>query len=92
MKRFLLGGALLLLVAFSARAGLQEGDVAPDFNTQASFAGKPFAYSLKEARGKGPVVVADGKIVASVGDLQPAENVEKALEIVQGLVKSAQAG
>ncbi|WP_445369429.1 peroxiredoxin [Methylomonas sp. BW4-1] len=195
MKRFFLGSALLLLVAFSALAGLQEGDVAPDFETQASFAGKPFAYSLKEARGKGPVVVyfyptaygrgcniqartfainhdkfaaagativgvsldsierlnefsadpdycaskfpvasdadgkianayglsvdesktgrldsrgvkvnhgaiarttfvvaADGKIVASVGDLQPAENVEKALEIVQGLGKSAQAG
>jgi len=191
MKRFFLGCLLSLVAAFSALAGLQEGDPAPDFNTQASFAGKPFAYSLQEARGKGPVVVyfyptaygrgcniqartfavnhekfaaagativgvsldnierlnefsadpdycaskfpvasdvdgkianafglsvdesktgrldsrgvqvnhgsiarttfvvsAEGKIVARVGDLQPAENVEKALQIVQGLVKA----
>ena len=40
-----------------AIAALKPGDAAPDFSAQASFAGKASAYSLSEARRKGPVVV-----------------------------------
>ncbi|WP_424193653.1 peroxiredoxin [Ampullimonas aquatilis] len=36
---------------------LNEGDIAPDFKTEASVAGKAFSYSLKESIKKGPVVV-----------------------------------
>lgn len=43
--------------ALPAQAALKEGDVAPDFKLQASQAGKPFSYALKDARRKGPVVV-----------------------------------
>jgi peroxiredoxin len=38
-------------------AALKEGDRAPDFNTQASLAGKEFTFSLHAALKKGPVVV-----------------------------------
>src|SRR5471030_2870133 len=38
-------------------AALKEGDAAPAFQAQASMAGKSFAYSLKDALKKGPVVV-----------------------------------
>lgn len=44
-------------IAFPAVAALQPGATAPDFSAQASLAGKPFAYSLKDALKKGPVVV-----------------------------------
>ena len=57
MKRFFLGCLLSVVAMFPALAALQEDDTAPDFNTQASFAGKPFAFSLREALKKGPVVV-----------------------------------
>jgi peroxiredoxin len=40
-----------------AMAALKEGDTAPDFKAQASLAGKAFAFSLKDALKKGPVVV-----------------------------------
>ncbi|MEQ1620851.1 MAG: peroxiredoxin [Methylococcales bacterium] len=57
MKRFL-GSCLLSLMAICpAFAALQVGDTAPDFNTQASFGGKPVAFSLQESLKKGPVVV-----------------------------------
>lgn len=53
--------ALLALSAFGltqpAAAALKEGDLVPDFKLQASQAGKPFSYSLKDALRKGPVVV-----------------------------------
>jgi len=51
--------AIILASAFAlpAFAALQPGAVAPDFSAQASLAGKPFAYTLKEALKKGPVVV-----------------------------------
>lgn len=55
MKRFL--PACLLMMALSAQAALKEGDTAPDFNAQASLAGKTLNFSLKEALKKGPVVV-----------------------------------
>jgi len=56
MNRVLL--ALLSCAVLSpAAAALKAGDTAPDFQAQASFAGKADAYSLKQALGKGPVVV-----------------------------------
>jgi peroxiredoxin Q/BCP len=57
MKQFLLACLLSGAIALPAAAALKEGDAAPDFEAQASLAGKPFAYSLKESRAKGPVVV-----------------------------------
>ena len=52
--------ALALLAStmtLPAFAALKEGDSAPDFNAQASRAGKAFQFSLREALKKGPVVV-----------------------------------
>lgn len=57
MKHIFIGCMLSLVAAFPALAALQEGDTAPDFNTQASFAGKPLVFSLRETLKKGPVVV-----------------------------------
>ena len=57
MKRILLGCLLSSTITFPAIAALKAGDAAPDFQTQASQAGKAFNYSLKEALQKGPVVV-----------------------------------
>jgi peroxiredoxin Q/BCP len=48
---------LALVMIGSAHAALKEGDLAPDFTLQASFAGKAFNYALKDALKKGPVVV-----------------------------------
>jgi len=49
----LLSGA----IAFPAYAALKKGDSAPDFSAPASLSGKEFAFSLKDALKKGPVVV-----------------------------------
>ena len=57
MKRFFLTGLLSLITVFPVFAALQPGDIAPDFKTLASFAGKPLDYSLYETLKKGPVVV-----------------------------------
>lgn len=57
MKRFVLACAVSTLVAAPAVAALKAGDPAPDFQAQASFAGKASPYSLKDALKKGPVVV-----------------------------------
>lgn len=57
MKRILAAGLLAAAIALPAAAALKEGDPAPDFRAEASLAGKAFAYSLKEALKKGPVVV-----------------------------------
>jgi peroxiredoxin Q/BCP len=57
MKRFLSACALSIAVTLPAFAALKEGQAAPEFKAQASLAGKAFAYSLKEALKKGPVVV-----------------------------------
>jgi peroxiredoxin len=57
MKRFLLSCLLSSAITLPAVAALPEGHPAPDFQTQASLAGKAFSYSLKEALQKGPVVV-----------------------------------
>ena len=57
MKRFLSIGLLSCALALPAMAALKAGDAAPEFNAQASFAGKATEYSLKDALKKGPVVV-----------------------------------
>jgi thioredoxin-dependent peroxiredoxin len=57
MKRLLVAGLVSGIVALPAIAALQVGESAPEFSAQASLAGKPFNYSLKEALKKGPVVV-----------------------------------
>ena len=48
---------LAAMVATTALAALKAGDAAPPFTAAASFAGKPFTYSLKEGLARGPVVV-----------------------------------
>jgi len=45
------------LASVPALAALQPGVPAPQFTAQASMAGKPFKFSLKDALAKGPVVV-----------------------------------
>ena len=57
MTHRILAAVLASAVALPAFAALQPGAAAPDFSAQASLAGKPFAYSLKDALKKGPVVV-----------------------------------
>ncbi|HUQ28072.1 MAG TPA: peroxiredoxin [Usitatibacter sp.] len=57
MKRLVLSCAVVGALAAPAWAALNAGQLAPDFNAQASFAGKATPYSLKDALKKGPVVV-----------------------------------
>jgi peroxiredoxin Q/BCP len=57
MKRPILAVLVATAVALPAYAALTQGDAAPDFSAQASLAGKTFAFSLTEARRRGPVVV-----------------------------------
>ncbi len=57
MKRLLIATLLATAVTLPAAAALKEGDAAPAFKVQASQAGKAFAFSLKDALKKGPVVV-----------------------------------
>lgn len=57
MTKWLMGIAFVFLAAWPAKAMLAEGAPAPDFTTQASLAGKQFAFSLKDALKKGPVVL-----------------------------------
>ncbi len=57
MKRLLFTALLAGAFAQPASAALKEGDSAPAFKAQASLAGKAFAFSLKDALRKGPVVV-----------------------------------
>jgi peroxiredoxin len=47
----------MMAVALPAAAALGPGTPAPDFTTQASLGGNEFTFSLKEALGKGPVVI-----------------------------------
>jgi peroxiredoxin Q/BCP len=56
-KGLLLTGMLALGTALPAAAALQEGAPAPQFTAEATLAGKPFTFSLKDALKKGPVVV-----------------------------------
>ena len=57
MKNILFGILGTTVIAVSALAALEAGDIAPNFETKASLAGKDFDYSLREALDKGPVVV-----------------------------------
>ena len=57
MMRFVLSCMLATVAAAPAWAALNAGDSAPDFQAQASFAGKATPYSLKDSLKKGPVVV-----------------------------------
>jgi len=45
------------IASVPAFAALHAGASAPQFTTQASLAGKPFTFSLKDALAKGPVVL-----------------------------------
>lgn len=57
MKQLIILGLISSLLALPAFAALKEGDLAPDFTTQASLAGKSYNFSLKDNLKKGPVVV-----------------------------------
>ena len=57
MKRFVMSCVVLGAIAAPACAALNAGQSAPQFQAQASFAGKAAPYSLKDALKKGPVVV-----------------------------------
>ena len=57
MKRFVVSCAVAGAIATQALAALNAGQPAPDFQAQASFAGKAAPYSLQDALKKGPVVV-----------------------------------
>ena len=57
MNRFVLSCAVAGALAVPSWAALKPGESAPDFEAQASFAGKATPYSLKDALKKGPVVV-----------------------------------
>jgi len=56
-SRLLLAAAVSCAMLSPAYAALKQGDAAPEFSAQASFAGKASDYSLKDALKKGPVVV-----------------------------------
>jgi thioredoxin-dependent peroxiredoxin len=57
MKNILLSGLLTSVIASSAFAALPQGAAAPDFEAQASLAGKTFTYRLQDALKKGIAVV-----------------------------------
>ena len=57
MNRKVLGFLSYMLAVTPGLAALKQGDVAPDFKTQASLAGKEFTFSLHDALKTGPVVV-----------------------------------
>jgi peroxiredoxin len=56
-KRKFLAAMAALAMASPALATLSIGARAPDFNTQATLAGKPFPFHLADALRKGPVVL-----------------------------------
>lgn len=57
MDRRQLVSLVACVASMPALAALQAGATAPAFTTQASLAGKPFTFSLRDALAKGPVVV-----------------------------------
>jgi hypothetical protein len=52
-----LAGLLPIVPGTTALAALPQGAKAPDFNTQAVLAGKPFPFHLSDALKRGPVVL-----------------------------------
>src|SRR5437764_1352435 len=57
MKHFLVSALLCGVMTLPLFAALKQGDKAPDFYARPSLDGKEFAFSLKDALKKGPVVV-----------------------------------
>ncbi|WP_253734443.1 peroxiredoxin [Methylomonas sp. ZR1] len=57
MKNLFLKSLLPAVFALPVMAALPEGHPAPDFQAQASLAGKAFNYTLEDALKNGPVVV-----------------------------------
>jgi thioredoxin-dependent peroxiredoxin len=57
MKNVVFACLIAGATALPAYAALQEHEAAPDFQAQASLAGKTFTFSLTKALKKGPVVV-----------------------------------
>src|SRR5207247_5755837 len=57
MRRPFLAALTTVLIALPAYGALPDGAKAPDFNTEASLAGKEFKFSLADALKKGPVVL-----------------------------------
>jgi len=57
MKRLTILAAFGAVLAAPSFASLAPGTEAPDFTTEASLAGKPFAFSLAAALKTGPVVL-----------------------------------
>ena len=57
MNRLFTGILVAATMAVPAFAALKQNDKAPDFSAKASLAGKEFAFSLKAALKRGPVVV-----------------------------------
>lgn len=57
MKKHLLLALISTGITLPAFAALKQGDTAPDFKLQASFAGKATEFSLKDKLKSGPVVV-----------------------------------
>jgi peroxiredoxin len=57
MKNLLLNGLMIGVMATPVFAALPEGSTAPDFETQASLAGKAFTYRLQDALKKGTTVI-----------------------------------
>jgi len=57
MYRLLFAALASTAISLPAAAALPQGAKAPDFTAQASLAGKEFTFALKDALGKGPVVV-----------------------------------
>ncbi len=53
----LIAGVVALVPGTSVQAALPQGAAAPDFQTPAVLAGKPFAFHLKDALKQGPVVL-----------------------------------
>ena len=57
IKQLVVASVILLGINLNAAAALKEGELAPNFNVQASLNGKAFSYSLQDALKKGPVVI-----------------------------------
>jgi len=57
MKRVMLAGTAVFVLASPVFADLKPGTSAPDFTTQATLAGQPFTFALASALKTGPVVL-----------------------------------
>jgi peroxiredoxin len=57
MNRLFVSAVLCALFVSPSWAALREGDIAPDFTTEAALGGKSFTFKLAEALKRGPVVL-----------------------------------